>query len=90
MEPDLHSRNGGDIHSKEDEEETEEPDVRGKLVPSSLDHSNRLAGGGEDGIPCSASSRRSPDLFRSHLHEEEEDRTAHEDDTAVGRNRYIP
>ena len=90
MEPDLHSKNGGDIHSKGDAKDTEEPDVRGKLVPSSLDHSSRLDGGDEGDIHCSASSRRSPDLFRSHLHEEEEDRTAHEDDTAVGRNRYIP
>jgi len=86
----LHSRNGGDIHSKEDEEETEEPDVRGKLVPSSLDHSSRLDGGDEGDIHCSASSRRSPDLFRSHLHEEEEDRKAHEDDAAEGRNRCTP
>jgi len=88
---DFHSKNGGDIHSKEDEQNTMEPDVRDKLVPSSLVHSSRLAGGDEDDIHCSASSRRSPDLFRRHLREKEEDRTtSREDDTEEARNRCTP
>lgn len=88
---DLYSKNGGDIHSKEDEQNTMEPDVRDKLVPSSLVHSSRLAVGDEDDIHCSASSRRSPGLFRRHLREKEEDHTtSREDDTEEAWSRCTP